>query len=217
MDKIFSRILFATDLGPQSLYIGQQAVKLSSLCEAQLFALHVIEPPITYTSDFSGHDKSIEKSKTLATKSLTALCTQLEIPITQQLIQVGIPQSEILELCTKKRCDLIVVGSAGIGGYTHSLGSTAHKLLTEAPCNVFIVQVRSLEPQVAQHAEYFWEPPHQPSSTLRPQGPTQGGSISGFGEDIRRGPHLTNRPIGTPYKGGTRTRTSEEEENDPDK
>lgn len=221
MDKIYNQILFSTDLGPQSLYIGQRALSLSKTCHATLNLLHVIEPPITYTTNFSDREKKLITANEDAQKSLSALSQQLHVEKAQQNILLGTPQLEILEFAYSHHIDLIIVGSHGIGGYTHSLGSTAHYLLSEAFCDVLIIQVSHLKDVIIDEpprtGKYLWQDnPLTPPKT-KPSGgentPKFGGSNKGFGEEIRRGPRLTNRPGSSPYKGGTRTRTSEEDQN----
>lgn len=209
-NTVYSNILFATDCGPQSLYIGQHAIKLGKICQATVQILHVVEPPMTYTANFSLHEKQIDETKTHASKSLHALCTQLELGIERSLIVIGSPQATILEISIKHKCDLIVIGSHGVGGYTHALGSTAHSLLENAHCDVLIVQVSHLEHAVksAIPGEFLWQRQELPSPHLNSP---RYGSEKGFGEVVKRGPRLTNRPYNSPYKGGTRTRTSEDE------
>lgn len=218
METLYTKILFATDLGPQSLYIGEHAKKLSSICQAKLYIMHVIEPPLIYTAYFSEHEKEIERIKQNAKKSLNALSQELGIQPEDQILATGSPQEEILEIRDKKQCDLIVVGSHGIGGYTHSLGSTANHLLSESKSDVLIVQVKHLQKNIeivpASSGLYLWQTlgsPHHPKQAMRGQ---YSGSEKGFGEEIKRGPRLSKRPPGSPYHGGTRTDTSNDNDDD---
>lgn len=209
----YQNILVSVDLGPQSLYIGIRALELAASFNAKLTCLHTIEPPLSYTLDFNKRDKIIEKNRQLAHKSLCALIEQLKkhqtesAHICEMMISVGAPQSQILEIARQENCDLIIVGSHGIGGYTHLLGSTAHHILSHAYCDTLIVQVSQLEKfikeQPCQH--YLWE--NQPieipqTEKNRFENPIRSGSKLGWGEDIRRGPRLLNRPSSSPYKGG---------------
>lgn len=220
METLYTKILFATDLGPQSLYIGNQAKKLSSICHATLYIMHVIEPPLTYTAHFSEHEKEVKKLENNAKKSLNALSQELGIPLENQLLCMGTPQEEILAERNKKQSDLIVVGSHGIGGYTHSLGSTAHHLLNEAKSDVLIVQVTHLQKEIAMtptsSGMYLWQALSHHSAqkqTIRGQ---FSGSEKGFGEEVKRGPRLSKRPPGSPYRGGTRRREDDNEPNESD-
>ncbi|MBS0288112.1 MAG: universal stress protein [Proteobacteria bacterium] len=219
MDKIYGRIIFATDLGPQSLYIGQHAAKISRLCQAQLIAMHVIEPPLTYTVEFNKRDAQLKDQLKRASLSLAALCEQLKIKDIEQVVKVGSPQNEILTQSLHLQCDLIVVGSHGVGGYTHALGSTAHHLLSEAHCDVLTVQVTHLEQAIQPNPSaelYLWQALDTKKIQKTPQarGPKYTSSEHGFGGYVQRGPRLTMRPPGTPIRGGTRRKDKSE---DPDK
>lgn len=211
MGKLYSRIILGTDLGPQSLYIGQQAKQLALLCQAELIILHVVEASIAYTAHFAEQNTNLKKSQENAYKSLQAFCTKLSISEDQALLKTGTPQDTLLETVSEKHCDLVIVGSHGVGGYTHLLGSTAHHLLEHAPCNVLIVQVTHLKKEIQTTMpkdKFLWQQPFLLDA------PTQYGSAHGFGEVVKRGPRLTKRPATSPYKGGTRTRTSDNEDKD---
>lgn len=213
---IYSKILYATDLGPQSLYIAEQALALSQLCEASLLVLHVIEPPLTGVADFSQREKNIAQKQQLAQKSVQDLCRHLQVPTKQQHITVGEGQAEILEVAKAENCDLIVVGSHGVGGYLHALGSTAHHIITHAHCNVLIVQVTYLkeviEKTVQNSQEHLWETAKKTGEKMGFTGPSFG-SRKGFGDEVKRGPRLSPRPPGSPYRGGTR---EPDEDSDPE-
>ncbi len=203
---MYSRMIFATDLGPQSLYIAEQALALSKLCQGELLLLHVVEPPLADTSDFSQREKMIQQKQSSAKQSLSDMCLELGLNESQQFLSLGEGQVEILRVAKEKQCDLIVVGSHGVGGYTHALGSTAQYIITHAHCNVLVVQVSHLkdiiEKTMPKATAHPWQIPEISSGKLF-EGPTFG-SKKGFGGEVKRGPRLSPRPGGTPYRGGTR-------------
>lgn len=213
---MYSKVLFATDLGPQSLYIALQAATLTQLCKGTLLALHVVEPPMTGLSDFTAREKAIQQKTEVAQKSLQDLCLQVGVRKDHQFITVGEGQVAILEIAKQEQCDLIVLGSHGVGGYTHALGSTAQHIIVNAHCNTLVVQVSHLkdiiEKTVPKANAHPWQLPHIPDH-IRPVGPTYG-SKKGFGEEVKRGPRLSPRPGGMPYRGGTR---QEEDDDESDK
>lgn len=212
---MYSKILFATDLGPQSLYIAEEAATLAQLCKATLLVLHVVEPPMVGLSDFTARDKAVQQKKAVAQQSLHDLCLQVGVSEDHQIIMVGEGQSVILKVAKQEQCDLIVLGSHGAGGYTHAMGSTAQHIIVNAHCNTLVVQVSHLkdiiEKTVPKANTYPWQLPHIPDH-IRPSGPTYG-SKKGFGEEVKRGPRLSPRPGGMPYRGGSR----QEDEDEPDK
>ncbi len=216
MDKLYQRIIFATDLGPQSLYIANHAVKLSRLCQASLIALHVVEPPMTYTVQFHERDENLKAATDNAAVSLKALCEKLASPEIVQIIQVGAPQDQILALSIQHDCDLIIVGSHGVGGYSHALGSTAHHLQNESHCDLLTVQVRHLQKVIGNQApsgRYLWQllDENKIANTSSRKDPTYG-SAHGFGEQVHSGPRLSPRPPGAPYRGGSRKDKTDKDE-----
>lgn len=213
---MYSRMIFATDLGPQSLYIAEQALALSRLCQGELLLLHVVEPPLADISDFSQREKMIQQKQKSAKQSLDDLGLQLGLTKAQQFLSLGEGQAEILRVAFDKQCDLIVVGSHGIGGYTHALGSTAQYIITHAHCNVLVVQVSHLKDIIEKRAPkataHAWQIPEISSGKLF-EGPTFG-SKKGFGEEVKRGPRLSPRPKGAPYRGGTRQENDDDHSDD---
>lgn len=214
----YQNILVAIDLGQQSLYIAQQAVQLANVFSAHLKLMHIIEPPMSYTIDYSSHEKWIQKKQSESEKSLNALSKRLNYEKMELLTAIGSPQDEILRVAHSDRVDLILVGSHGMGGYSHLLGSTAHQVLSFSPCDVLIVQVSHLQDQLKMEPSqtYLWESPLPQEATQaktpRFEGPPHGGSVHGFGENISRGPRLVHRPNHYPYKGGHKPSADEKSE-----
>lgn len=205
MEPLYTKILLAIDLGPQSLYIARRALAIAKLNQAQCILLHVIEPSLTHITEFNQKEKLIEQNKAAAEKNLQSFCATLGETALPQKVMVGGPENEIIEFAYQQHCDLIILGSHGVGGYTHLLGSTAHTIISEAHCDTLVIQVGHLESALEkvkpQAGKYLWEVPAMMSP--------QYGSKLGFGEVIKRGPRLTLRPAKFPYKGGTRENEDE--------
>jgi len=218
MNKLYSHLFIGVDLGPLSFYIVKRAIQISQFDEVKLSVLHVVEPSMVYTAHFSEQEATNKQALKIASQSLAALCSQFKKTQIAQLITVGDPQSEIIRQAALIKSDLIVVGNQGIGGYTHTMGSTAHFILNNAECDVLVVQVNHLNEIIAktvpQQGEYLWQAftqdlPHP--TYVEHKGPQWSGSKHGFGENIKRGPRLTMRPAHSPYHGGTRENNDEEE------
>lgn len=210
MSGFYKKVLCATDLGQQSLYVAKRALKMAELNQAACLFLHVIEPPIAYVAEFNQREKLLQKNKEAAQQSIASFCVALNQRSIPQLVVVGTPESEIIRVAYEQQCDLIILGSHGVGGYTHLLGSTAQGVMREAYSDTLIVQVSHLqdvlEKIVPQQGQYLWELPkigEHPAFDLK-TGPRYSSSEHGFGEVVKRGPRLTNRPAKSPYKGGTR-------------
>lgn len=213
---IYQNILLATDLGPQSVYILKKAVTLRKLTDANLSVLHVLEPPVTYTAHFAEREQMLEKSKKAAEASLAALCAlSNDNKLSYQLV-VGAVQQMILETVDNLQSDLVIMGSHGVGGYFHALGSTVRSLMPALSSDLLVVQVKALEKIIAQHppqpGHFLWQPyvDLSKSQTAERQSPKLSGSQKGFGDVVKKGPRKSMRPPGSPYHGGTR---GEDEDN----
>jgi len=59
------------------------------------------------------------------------------------LMSSGSPANEILGFAEKKKVDLIIIGSKGLGGEVTRffMGSVASKVVSHAPCSVYVVKI----------------------------------------------------------------------------
>ena len=82
-----------------------------------------------------------EQIQETAKAHLTEFASRLDIPIDNQHLIFGRPETEIDSLANQISADLIVVGSHGRHGIALILGSTANGVLHGAPCDVLAVRV----------------------------------------------------------------------------
>jgi nucleotide-binding universal stress UspA family protein len=108
--------------------------------------LHVLEP-VSYGLDFDlGHFRSREDVRESWTKRLEELAATYQhpnMPIEYRL-RGGFPADSILDAAQTLPCDLIVMGTHGRRGISHTIsGSVAEAILRKARCPV--VAVRSIK------------------------------------------------------------------------
>lgn len=146
----FKKILFPTDFSDTSKHALTYAISLAREYRAELLLVHVIDNSLDYSFAYSGMtpyqaplqdyysdirertqqllDEIIEKEVDLTTKTGTE-------------VAFGTPHREITELAKERGADLIVIGTHGRSGLGHLLiGSTAEKVVREAPCPVLTVR-----------------------------------------------------------------------------
>ncbi|MEQ8764282.1 MAG: universal stress protein [Planctomycetota bacterium] len=146
----FKKILFPTDFSDTSNHALKYAVSLAREYHAELVLVHVVDNSLDYSFAYSGMtpyqaplqdyyadirertqkllDDTIEKEVDLTTKTGTE-------------VAFGTPHREIIELAKERGADLIVIGTHGRSGLGHLLiGSTAEKVVREAPCPVLTVR-----------------------------------------------------------------------------
>jgi nucleotide-binding universal stress UspA family protein len=138
----FHRVLFATDLTPESLAGAPYAVSLARENQARLVFLLVMRKAEHPTAD----DKRLhEISAAEAMHRLYEIVpddVKLEFP-PEVAVEFGEPAERIVAAAKERGADLIVLGvrkSAHIGAATHLERAVAHKVVAHAPCAVLTVR-----------------------------------------------------------------------------
>ena len=139
----YSHILVAVDLTEESRLVATRACALQEAYDATLSCVHVMKPlSLAYGGDIPMDLSTIqEQIQETAKHQLTDFASTLGIPVDQQHLIFGRPESEIDTLANEIGSDLIVVGSHGRHGIALLLGSTANGVLHGAPCDVLAVRV----------------------------------------------------------------------------
>jgi len=147
------KILLATDFSENSKWALTYALSFVKKYEATLYILHVIQQP-TYPLgmyaeiSFDAMDKFNRNISEATEKEMKKLCeTELEgVKNYQSMVVSGTPFLEIIRTAKEKEVDLIVVGTHGRTGLDHILfGSTAEKVVRQAPCPVLSVRLPGKE------------------------------------------------------------------------
>lgn len=142
------RILYATDLGHNSVYVFRYASYLAKLTGAELHLLHVV-PELSedvkftlqaYVMDRGARHKileeRVEKARALLMERQDQYWTEQtadDQKVREQIKSVTVcesfPPEKILKTAREHKCDLIVIG-AHARGFTHTfLGGVAEKVL----------------------------------------------------------------------------------------
>jgi nucleotide-binding universal stress UspA family protein len=164
------RILYTTDLSPNSIFVLRYAINSAKKHGAKLVILHVLEMlspttmaiAMTYldadnTLSISKEKVSYAKERIL--KRLQTVCADElnsnpdaeEIVDSIEVVQ-GYPADEILAKADALNCDIICMGTHGKGFLKHSyFGSTAKKVLSRSRKPVFIVPLPKGETDLTIH------------------------------------------------------------------
>jgi nucleotide-binding universal stress UspA family protein len=162
------RILYATDLSPNSKYAFRYAINSAVKHDAKIIILHVLEPMSTavraqleaYLDEDRRQEifnEKIANTLELIEKRLKMFCKEELTDDPQaadrvQSIEVceGFPPDGILEKATKLDCDAIVMGTHGKGIIANTfLGSTAKRVLRRARKPIFIIPLPRDEADLA--------------------------------------------------------------------
>jgi nucleotide-binding universal stress UspA family protein len=143
------RILVPVDFSDCSIDALEYAVVVAQQAKASLMLLHVLEP-VSYGLDFSfGDSKTREQERKIWTKRLAELVSSHQhshVPMESQL-RGGLPADSILDSSRTLPCDLIVMGTHGRRGISHSIsGSVAEAVLRKALCPVMAVRSPKFRP-----------------------------------------------------------------------
>ena len=144
------KILYTTDLSPNSAYAFRYAINSAKKHDASIIILHVVEERAPFFEE--ERQKMISEKK--ITEAMDRIRNQLKIFCDRELkddpecadrvvsIEVcqGYPPEEILKKADELNCDVIVMGTHGKGVIRHSfLGSAAQKVLRRVRKPVFII------------------------------------------------------------------------------
>ena len=147
---LIRKILVAIDGSRPSMDASIQAIDLAKKFEAELIAIHVIDPRYSHLetalSPRPGRLKeavmfamekgkqNLEKVKHNATEKNVRVNTDIIVGKTSVA-------NEIVEYAEKDRINIIIIGSRGISGFKRMLlGSVASGVVTYAHCPVFVVK-----------------------------------------------------------------------------
>ena len=162
------RILYATDLSPNSKYAFSYAINSAMQHDARIIILHVLEPVSaavqaqmeTYLEEGrlkQIFDEKINYTIEVIEKRLKKFCKEelADDPNAADRVQSievceGFPPDEILEKASKLDCDAIVMGTHGKGMIANTfLGSTAKRVLRRARKPIFIIPLPKAEDDLA--------------------------------------------------------------------
>ncbi len=138
---MYHKILCPTDLLSQHEHIAEKAALIAKQFNAPLFLLHIIELPTSYQlAQGLGFTELVNPAKDDAQTVLSALGEHLNIPVSQQCVEIGSVKDIILSKVKELNFDLVIMGSHSTHGLESLLGSTAHALTNRAPCDVLTLR-----------------------------------------------------------------------------
>jgi nucleotide-binding universal stress UspA family protein len=143
MPVTLERILVPVDFSDCSLDALEYATVVAQQAKASLMLLHVLEP-VSYGLDFTlSHVRTREQVRESWTKRLEELASSHQHPhvLVESRLRGGLPADSILDSAQTLPCDLIVMGTHGRRGISHTLsGSVAEAVLRKARCPVLTVR-----------------------------------------------------------------------------
>ncbi len=129
------RVVFATDLSPNTLHALPYALRLTKQHQAELVLLHVLASAVP-EADY-GAASILEREVEEAKAQLRKLSPSAEV-----VVDVGIPATVIVHVAEKQNASLIVMGlhAQSLFAATHLPWTTAHRVVCDAHCPVLTVR-----------------------------------------------------------------------------
>lgn len=142
---MYSHILVAYDGSEIADKALHQALKLQGIQQgSKLTALHVMQRQLSAFEGYGWvipegyHEKLREFSESLLQKAQAVI---QDVPNAETAFSIGNPAIAILDYAKQYNCDLIVMGSRGLGGFKEfMLGSVSHHVVQQAQIPVLIVK-----------------------------------------------------------------------------
>ncbi len=139
---MYTNILFATDLLSKHEHLTEKAAQIAKHFQAKLYLLHVIEFPTSYQlAQGLGFTELVNPAKDDAQTVLSLIGENLDIPSSQQFVEIGSVKEIIFNKVKELNCQLVIIGSHSTHGLESLLGSTAHAITNRAPCDVLTLRV----------------------------------------------------------------------------
>lgn len=141
------KILFPTDFSEGSFHALPYAVDLTKHYNARLYILHVVydvfKATDTHIPHISADELYVEISE-WANKEIDTCCIEeiRGLSNVEKIVLKGIPHEEIMKYAAEKQIDMIIIGTYGKKGLERFIfGSTAEKVVRNAPCPVMTVRI----------------------------------------------------------------------------
>ncbi len=134
------KILVAVDGSIYNEIALDQAISMATICNSQLFAIHVVEAYPKHLESAPNLEDEIKEAGMAFLEKVKEKAAKKDVSC-ETILQVGgQPHEFIVKEAKGKNIDLIVVGTHGRSGLKKLfMGSVAQKVIGHTPCSVLVV------------------------------------------------------------------------------
>lgn len=140
----FKKILIPLDGSKHAKQALAHGIYLAEICKAKLGLLYVVDLNLKISSfeqvstgGYVPHEVKDEGYQ-LVMNAMHEIPKEVE---TSPIVEIGSPAETIVDVCEREKCDLIVMGSRGLGAIQQIfMGSVSQYVLSHAHCPVMIVR-----------------------------------------------------------------------------
>jgi len=140
--KMYNIILHATDLSSEHFHMCERSVEFANYFKAKLYLLHVIEPPaslqLAQGLGFAEFDRPVSV-KLDAQVVMATIGDALNIPLEQQLVEIGSIKQHVLLQLQSLGAELLIIGHHTASNIPAFFESTAHMLVKSSACNILLL------------------------------------------------------------------------------
>lgn len=137
----YKNITVAADLDRDNDQILAQARVMAAEYGAQVHLINVV--PFTTTTAVAYYPNIDNELKGKAEEKLHIIAQNVDIPVKNTHVTIGVPRTEIVSLADQTKSELIVIGSHGRGAFASAvLGSTANAVLHAANQDILVVRIQ---------------------------------------------------------------------------
>jgi nucleotide-binding universal stress UspA family protein len=130
-------ILVAVDFSDGSNAALDHAALVAERLGANIHVLHVWQLPAPFDSLTNVAESHAKQELELFVKA----ARERGVPVRHSFTELGVPSTTIVNVATRQKYDLIVLGTHGRTGVAHAvLGSVAERVVRRAPCPVLTVR-----------------------------------------------------------------------------
>jgi nucleotide-binding universal stress UspA family protein len=142
------KVLFPIDFEDASLKAYPTVEYLAKIYDAEIFLIHVLEPPAAAARLFSSFDEAEERKHANAQLDKFIKDKGNADIIYNKIIKVGgKPWKAIIEAATELTANVIIMGTHGASGLGEIFaGTNAARVISTAPCPVITLQLQQTKP-----------------------------------------------------------------------
>jgi universal stress protein A len=136
-------VVAGVDDSPVSKQVVDRAIEEARWREAELHLVHVVYLPIVYTEVPINWSEVAEAQRQAVWDNLEETTSGVDVPL-QKVDVDGYPPDALVGYANDVEADLLVVGTRGRGEFASLvLGSTSHRAIHLAGCDVLVVKAET--------------------------------------------------------------------------
>jgi nucleotide-binding universal stress UspA family protein len=138
-------VVAGVDDSPVSKTVVTKAIQEAEWREAELHVVHVVQFPAVYADVPMDLSELAEAQREVVWESVAPILTNSAIPV-QRVDLEGYPPDQLVAYASAQAASLLVVGTRGHGEFASLiLGSTSHRAIHLAECDVLVVKAKEAD------------------------------------------------------------------------